>query len=367
MSPGPSILKWAEVDLDAIAFNIGQVQRAIGPDSRLLAVVKADAYGHGVGPVAVTALKSGSWGLAVSTLEEAIPLRGLCPPDRTLIMGGLSPDQASVAAELGCAVTCSTFELAAALERSASRRPIPVHLKVDTGMGRHGCRPDAAAALAKLIADSNHLRLAGVMTHFAQAEADGGFTQHQFEVFQAVIAGLGIDPGVRHACNSAAALRFPEMAMDVVRAGIALYGCEWQTLRPALALRSRLVQVKEIEAGGSVGYGRTWVAPGSTLVGLVPIGYADGVHRARSGKGWTLVGGKRAPLLGRVSMDTIAVDLTEVANPCIGDVVTLIGADGEEEISAEQVGAWSGTVSYEVVTSIGPRVERHYRKGGGYL
>jgi len=200
------------------------------------------------------------------------------------------------------------------------------------------------------------LRLAGTMTHFAAADVDAAFTRLQFARFERVLAGLGVDPGLRHCAGSAAALRHPEMALDAVRVGIAMYGCEWREARPALALRADVTRVHEVARGGSVGYGRTWVAPRASRVATVAIGYEDGVMRSRSGRGELVVGGRRTPLLGRVSMDAISVDVSEVEGVRPGDPATVIG----EGISAEEVAEWSGTISHEVFTALGRRVERRY-------
>jgi alanine racemase len=237
---------------------------------------------------------------------------------------------------------------------------VPVHLKIDTGMGRFGCTPEDAPGLARFIDQSPGLRLAGTWTHFACSDSDDAMTKAQFELFTDTIAALGVDPGMRHACNSMGAHNHPEFALDAVRSGIAIYGCEWPGAQPALALRSVVTHVKTVAAGDTVGYGATWKAPGNRRVATVAIGYADGVHRARSNRGDVLVRGRRAPLIGVVSMDAITLDVTDVPGVQVGDVATLIGADGDQRITAEEVAEWSGTISYEVLTSIGPRVERRY-------
>jgi alanine racemase len=225
-------------------------------------------------------------------------------------------------------------------------------------MGRLGCPLSEAGQLAGRLARSSRLRLAGVYTHLASAESDEAFTREQFDRFSRFLDALDVDPGLRHAANSAAALRYPEMGLDAVRCGIALYGCEWPDLRPALRLRATITQVKELQTGSSVGYGRTWVAARRARVATVSIGYEDGVLRSRSGRGEVVVGGRRAPLIGRVSMDQVTLDVTDVPEAKAGDMVTLIG-DG---ISAEQVAEWSGTISYEVLTALGGRVTRVYRE-----
>jgi alanine racemase len=278
--------------------------------------------------------------------------------DHVLVMGGITVDQARSAATGGWAIGVSTRELAAAL--GATDEVVPVHLKIDTGMGRFGLPPAGAPELARFIEDSAGLRLAGTWTHFASSESDDAMTRDQFTRFVDALATFDVDPGQRHACNSGGALRHPEFALDAVRCGIAIYGCEWPGTQPALALRSIVTHVKTVGAGATVGYGATWKAPDIRRVATVAIGYADGVHRARSNRGDVLVRGRRAPLVGVVSMDAITLDVTDVPGVQVGDVATLIGTDGAERITAEEVGEWSKTISYEVLTSIGPRVERRY-------
>ncbi len=323
-----------------------------------MAVVKANGYGHGAVQVARAAVRGGATWLAVATLDEARELTGLLHAERILVMGGLVPDQAPAAATSGFSIGVSSLEAARAL--GDSDEVVPVHLKIDTGMGRFGSAPDEAASVAGLIDQSAGLRLAGTWTHFASAGTDEAMTRGQFDRFLEAMGTLGIEPGLRHACNSAAALRYPDMALDAVRTGIALYGCEWPGASPALSLRSVVTHVKTISPGDTVGYGATWSASARSRVATVAIGYADGVFRARANRGHVLLRGRQAPLIGAVSMDAITVDVTGMPDVEVGDVVTLIGADGHERITAEEVAAWSGTISYEVLTAIGPRVKRRY-------
>ena len=338
--------------------NCDRILAHLPKGSRLLAVVKAGGYGHGDVPVAKAALEGGATGLAVATLEEAHALDGLISAQDVLVMGGLTPAQAHAAATGGWSIAVSSRELASAL--GESDEAVPVHLKIDTGMGRFGCAPEDAPGFARFIDEAQGLRLAGTWTHFASSDSDDAMTKAQFARFTAAIDAFDVDPGMRHACNSIGALRHPEFALDAVRCGIAIYGCEWPGTQPALSFRSVVTHVKTVEPGTTVGYGATWRAPEKRLVATVAIGYADGVHRARSNRGDVLVRGRRAPLIGVVSMDAITLDVTDVPEVQAGDVATLIGADGDERITAEEVGEWSGTISYEVLTSIGPRVERRY-------
>lgn len=338
--------------------NCARIAAHLPRGTHLIAVVKAGGYGHGATAVARAALDGGAGGLAVATLEEAHELSGLLPAEHVLVMGGLTPEQAPAAAASGCTIGVFSRELAEALDRADE--VVPVHLKIDTGMGRFGCAPDEAPALARLIDAASGLRLAGTWTHFASADSDDAMTRAQFDRFISALAAFDVDPGTRHACNSAGSLRHPEFALDAVRCGIAIYGCEWPGTRPALALRSVVTHVKTLEKGATVGYGATWKAARRSRVATVAIGYADGVFRARANRGEVLVRGRRAPLVGMVSMDAITVDVTDVPGVEVGDVATLIGRDGDQLITAEEVAGWSGTISYEVLTAIGPRVVRRY-------
>ncbi|MHB8589731.1 MAG: alanine racemase [Candidatus Dormibacteraceae bacterium] len=351
-------LRWANVSLGALSANCARILAHLPNGSRLFAVVKAGGYGHGAIPAATAALGGGATGLAVATLDEARELAALVSPEQILVMGGLTVEQAPAAAAGGWSIAVSTRELAAALGDTGE--VVPVHLKIDTGMGRFGCPPEEAPALARFIEQMPGLRLAGTWTHFACSDSDDAMTRRQFDLFTQTLKAFEVDPGLRHACNSMGAYHHPEFALDAVRCGIATYGCERPGTEPALALRSVVTHVKTVEAGATVGYGASWKAPGKTRVATVAIGYADGVHRARSNRGHVLVRGRFAPLIGVVSMDAITLDVTDVPGVRVGDVATLIGPDGGQRITAEEVGEWSGTISYEVLTSLGPRVERRY-------
>ncbi len=351
-------LRWADIHLKAIRANAARILEHLPQHTHLFAVVKANGYGHGALKAARAALDGGATRLAVSTLAEARELSGLVPAEHVLVMGGLAPAEAAAAAASGCAIGVSSLAMAEALNQTDE--VVPVHLKIDTGMGRFGCAPEDAPALAQFIEQSAALRLDGTWTHFASADTDAQMTRHQFELFAETLASLGADPGMRHACNSAGAHSFPEYALDAVRCGIALYGCEWPGMAQAMTLHSIITHLKTVETGATVGYGATWRARARSRIATVAIGYADGVHRARSNRGYALVRGRKAPLVGTVSMDAITLDVTDVEEVSVGDVVTLIGVDGEERITAEQVGRWSGSISYEMLTSLGPRVDRRY-------
>ena len=351
-------LRWAEVDLGAVSANCALILEHLPKGTQLFAVVKANGYGHGAVPAAHAALEGGATRLAVATLEEATQLRGLVDPEDILVMGGLLPSQAPAAAASGCSIGVSSREMVEALGRTAS--DVPVHLKIDTGMGRFGCAPDEAPGLAELITESKGMRVAGTWTHFAKSESDNKMTRRQLDVFLETISRFAVSPGTRHVSNSAGARRHPDFWLDAVRCGISIYGCEWPGTRPALALRAAITHLKTVPKGATIGYGSLWQAPATARVATAAIGYADGVHRARANRGEVLVRGRRVPLIGMVSMDAITVDVSDVPGVQVGDPVTLIGRDGDEVVTSEEVAEWSSTISYEVLTSIGPRVERRY-------
>jgi len=341
-----------------VSANAASILAHLPGASSLFAVVKANGYGHGAVQVARAALEGGATGLGVATLEEAQQLHGLVSDDRILVMGAVPPSLAPAAAASGFAITVSSMEIAKALDDHGT--VVPLHLKIDTGMGRFGCAPGEAASMARFIDQAPGLRLAGTLTHFASADSDEAMTRKQYERFIEALGTFDVDPGIRHACNTAGARRYPEFALDAVRCGIGLYGCEWPSQQPVLAFRAVVTQVKTVEVRDTVGYGATWRATARTPIAVVAAGYADGVHRARSNRGHVLVRGRRAPVIGVVSMDAMTIDVTEVPGVKVGDVVTLIGEDEDERITAEQVAEWSGTISWDVLTSLGPRVERRY-------
>jgi alanine racemase len=351
-------LRWAEVDLGAVSANCALILDHLPKGTQLFAVVKANGYGHGAVPVAHAALEGGATRLAVATLEEATQLRGLVDPEDILVMGGLLPSQAPAAAASGCSVGVSSREMVESLGAIGS--DVPVHLKIDTGMGRFGCAPEEAPGLAQLIDESSGTHLAGTWTHFAKSESDDEMTRRQLDLFVDTVSRFAVSPGVRHACNSAGARRHPDFGLDAVRCGISIYGCEWPGTQPALALRASITHLKTVQKGATIGYGSLWQAPAAARVATVAIGYADGVHRARANRGEVVVRGRRAPLIGMVSMDAITVDVSDVPGAQVGDAVTLIGRDGDEVITCEEVAEWSRTISYEVLTALGPRVERRY-------
>jgi alanine racemase len=358
----------ARINLGAIRHNVAALARAAGR-ARLCAVVKAGAYGHGAVPVARAALDAGAAQLGLAAVGEVEELRaaGIAAP--LFLWGPLAGEEWRRAAATGCELAVWTPEGVAAAASAGIER---VHLKLDTGMGRLGARPDAVAALAEAAATSP-VRVVGLMTHFATADEtsgeNAGFMVEQLVRFRAMLGPLRsrFPDAAVHAANSAATLRDPDSHFDMVRCGIAMYGCSpfgedpgAHDLEPAMSVLSYLASVKPILGRESVGYGRRWKAARGTWIGAVPIGYADGYPRAYANTAQVLVGGRRVPVVGMVSMDQITVDLGPEATDAVGEPVVLLGSQGGQRLTAEELGAWRDTINYEVTCAIGPRVRRVY-------
>jgi alanine racemase len=364
----------AVIDLGAVERNCRTLKRRAG-EAELCAVVKANGYGHGAAACAAAALRGGATRLAVAAAEEAAELRLHFPDAPLLVMGALTEDElgTALAARADVAVWREGFRQLCsrlAAERGQATR---VHVKLDSGMGRLGERdPEALVELARRCASDGNLELAGVWTHFATADEPGDdFLAEQLAAFRPVADAVReIAPRCTvHAANSAATLRDPETHFDMVRCGIAIYGLDpfhrdpaQHGLEPALELRSYVADVKRFERGASAGYGRTWRAPEETWVGVLPIGYGDGVRRGLSNNAEVLVGGHRYPLVGTVSMDNITIDLGPDNEVEPGAPAVLIGPQGSDRIFAEEVAARLGTINYEVTCGISQRVPREFRE-----
>lgn len=366
----------AIIDLDAISYNIRGVKEKVGPSVEVMAVVKANGYGHGALEVARTALEAGASWLGVALPEEGAELRiaGIKAP--ILVLGPTPPTQAALVSNHDLSQAITSWDQAEALSREArlSGKRIGVHLKLDTGMGRIGIPPDQVLNLATKVAKAPGLILEGAMTHFADADSkDKDWARAQLQRFLKGVDDLsseGIQIIYRHAANSAAILDLPESYLDMVRPGIMLYGYYPSQevsrsihLRPALALRTEVAFLKEVPPGTSISYGRTFITPRRTRVATLPIGYADGYSRLLSNSGMAIIRGQRVPVIGRVCMDMVMVDITEVSEARPGDEAILYGRQGGEEISVEEVAEKLGTISYEVVCSISQRVPRVYVRG----
>ncbi|HST68227.1 MAG TPA: alanine racemase [Solirubrobacterales bacterium] len=360
----------ARIDHDAIRANCARLKSELG-EAELCAVVKADGYGHGADGCANAALEGGATRLAVATAGEAEQIGRRFQHVPLLTMGALTAEEVDAALSAGSelAVWREDFRGLVADRARAHGHRARLHVKYDSGMGRLGNRdPEEVLALAKACADDPDLELAGVWTHFATAdELDSTYFDEQLDRFEEVAAAVKAEhpEATIHAANSAAVLRDQRSHYDMARCGVAIYGLDpFQRdpadhgLRPALALRSYVAEVKRFPAGASAGYGRRWKAPVDTWVGVIPLGYGDGVRRALTNNADVLVGGRRHPLVGTVSMDNITIDLgpdTEVER---GDEAVLIGRQGDEEILAEEIARRLDTINYEVTCAISPRVPR---------
>jgi alanine racemase len=370
----------ARVNVAAIERNVARLRDHLTADTALCAVVKADGYGHGAAQAAEAALAAGARQLAVATAGEAAELRASGIGASVLVMGAISGEELpeALAAEAEFVAWSEPFveELArAARARAIPTAPVRVHVKLDTGMGRLGTRDPAEAkrVAEQVVANQPKLALAGVMTHFATAGEDPAFVAAQLERFEPFVAELRERwPGlVVHAANSAATLTEPRSHFDLVRCGIAIYGCDPMNsdpakrgLEPALELTSYVAAVKRVQPGDSVGYGRQFVARAETSIATLPIGYADGIRRAYADNCDVLVRGRRYPLVGAVSMDNITLDLGSDTSVAVGDTATIIGADGADRQTAEQLAHRIATINYEVVCGISGRVPRLYHRDG---
>jgi alanine racemase len=361
----------ARIDLGAIERNCARLRGLLHGGADLCAVVKADGYGHGAVWAAKAALDGGATWLAVATAAEAEDLRRHGLAGRILVMGALTREELRAALEADADVVAwdEDFARAAATHAPPGARPPRLHVKLDTGMGRLGTAdPEEARAVAELVASDDRLEFAGVMTHFATADEPGDdHFPAQLERFTAFAAEVKERHPklIAHAANSAATFREPASHFDLVRCGIAIYGLDpfhqdpgERGLEPALSLETWVGAVKRFEPGDSAGYGRTWKASEPTRVATLPIGYGDGWRRALSNNCDVLIGGRRHPLVGTISMDNVTVNLGADSDAKPGDPAILIGAQGDERILCEEVAQRLGTINYEVTTGLLPRVRR---------
>jgi alanine racemase len=365
----------ARIDLEALAHNVRLAVRLAGPERRVLAVVKADAYGHGAVRAARAALAAGATKLGVATPAEVRSLRAAGVDAPVLLLSEVDPSRAEEMTRLGCSLTLYTLAFAEALERAAQRsgRRVLVHLKVDTGMGRVGIAPADALPFVARLRDYPHLVLDGVMSHPSEAERPSSpVTARQLAAFRAVCEAVEtIAPGLRwrHIANSAL-LMLGEPYGNLARPGIMLYGAapapdlpHAGDLRPVLCLATAVAFLKRVPAGTPLSYGGTFVTRRESLIATLPVGYADGYRRACSNRADVLVRGRRAPVVGTVCMDLCLADVTGIPGVAVGDEVILIGGQGGERITADELAAHAGTISYEVFCGIGPRVPRVHSGG----
>ena len=368
---------WAEIDLDNLAFNYRSVRKFIGAEVKCMAVVTADAYGHGSVRCAQRLTREGVDWLAVATFEEGAELRDAGIRTSILVLGGLWPEQENAFLDLDLTPTVFRIDQAEVVNRAATARDMraSVHVKIDTGMGRIGFQAKSIDEVAARLASLKSVEVEGLMTHFAVADELGNeFTGHQMAKFAEAVETLrrhGIAPAFTDLANSPGAVAHPASRADMVRLGGVLYGLagdvlprgiEVPELRPVMSLHSRIALVKTIARGESVGYGRTFKANRDSIIATVPIGYHDGLSRSLSNKGKMIVNGTLAPVVGRISMDWTTIDVTDVPAASVGDLVTIIGTQNDVSITAEEMAAERSTISYEVTCGIGGRVPRIFRE-----
>ncbi|MGD9175203.1 MAG: alanine racemase [Desulfobacterales bacterium] len=377
---------WAEIDLEAIAHNVRELRRITQPQARLMAVVKANGYGHGAIEVSRCALQNGASILGVARIEEGIQIRkaGITVP--ILVFGYTRPHRAGDLLKYD--LTQSVYSVATAWELSEAAvslaAKIKVHLKVDTGMGRLGLLPQNfhsdnpvkinsdTVTETLTIADLDGLELEGIFTHFASADsADKTYAKYQLDLFLNYLKHLqkaGLCPSLTHAANSGAVMDMPRSHLDIVRPGIAIYGLfpsnevdrQRISLKSAMALKSQIIQLKKVPAGFNISYGSTYTTRQPTTIATVPIGYADGLNRLLSSRGQMLVGGQRVPIVGRVCMDLTMLDVGNVKDVQAGDEVVVFGQQGNETLTVDEMAETLNTINYEIVTGISARVPRVY-------
>lgn len=369
---------FAKIDLDAVRNNLEEIHSAIQPETKVIAVIKTDGYGHGAVPIArdVEELPY-LWGFAVATSQEGIVLRrhGIRKP--ILILGRSFAEEYEQIIEWDLQPAVCSYEAAEQLSRIAKskNKALQLHIKIDTGMSRIGYQvTEQSADEIRRMYQLEHIAIEGIFTHFAKAdETDKSHTVKQMELFQKMISLLeerGIDIPLKHCSNSAGIMDLPQMNLDAVRAGIILYGLmpsdevnkESLKLKPVLELKSRISYIKTLEPGRTISYGGTYEVTHRQRIATIPVGYGDGYPRSLSNKGYVLIHGQRAAICGRVCMDQFMVDVTDIPEAEEGDTVTLIGIDGDEELTMENLGDLSGRFNYEFACDLGKRIPRLFYK-----
>jgi len=364
---------WIEINLSALADNIHNLKSVLSPHQQIIAVIKANAYGHGALPVARVALEAGATRLAVALVEEALELRedGCRAP--IMVLSATPREAAPLLVEQEIEAPLTDREGAETLAAAGRHlgRPAKVHIKVDTGMHRLGVRAEEIAAFCEHLRRLPGLEIVGIFTHFSSSQIDPEFTMRQLALFKQAVAEaervLGYRIPLRHVCNSGATVRYPEAWMDAVRPGALLYGIPrdrgglyMPEMRPVLALKAKLAVIKPLYRGESVGYDRTWVAPQDTRIGLLPLGYGDGYDRLLSNRASVLVHGKRCRVVGRICMDTTIIDLTSAPSAQVGDTAVLIGEQERQRVEVHEIAALCNTVVQEIVSRFSGRLPRVY-------
>jgi alanine racemase len=375
----PDRLTVALIDLKQYKQNLATIRKKLPAGTQIMAVVKANAYGHGIVKIAQAAAAAGAAYAGVVSLGELKAIRQSGNKMPVLILNYLDAASVSEAVKQDASITIMDRPVIDAAQAAAEQqsKQVKIHLKLDTGMHRAGCDPADLLGLARAVVDAPNLELEGIFTHFAESEAtDPAFTRQQLAMLrQAVteIKAAGIEPPLIHAANSAAAIALPETHLNMVRVGLAGYGYNpfdpghdqyevaQQDFKPILSLATQLVFVRNIAPGESVGYNRRWVAERPSTVGLLPVGYGDGWRRSPQNAGQVLVGGQVVPIIGSVAMDQTIIDLTDTEGVKVGDAVVLIGQQGEHALTVDDVAAAYGTINYEVVTALSDRISRVYK------
>jgi len=380
-------LTWAEIDLEALSHNYRELRRLTSPSATIMAVVKADGYGHGAVQVSRVALANGAQLLAVARLDEAIQLREAGIKAPVLLFGQCLPAYVDTLTSLNIWASINSFESAQALSSEAVRcnQTVCGHIKVDTGMGRLGVMADEIALsdtaggqkkealdTIQAITSLQKIKIEGIFTHFANADSkDKTHAICQLAIFNKLLDALnkrGIEFKFRHTANSAATIELPDSHLDLVRPGISQYGL-WPSpaidrslidLKPAMAIKSRIIQIKDVGSGFKVSYGSTHTTSAATRIATIPIGYADGYDRILSSQGHMLVRGKRAPIIGRVCMDLTMLDVGHIPEASLNDEVIILGKQGSEAISADEIAERVGSINYEIVSSLTARVPKVY-------
>lgn len=364
---------WAEINLDAVAHNVQTAKANLKPATRLCAVVKADAYGHGAVRVAQEAARNGADFFAVALLQEAVQLRDAGIDLPILVLGAMLPEVAELVVRYDISHAVFDEERLYALNEAALKlhTKAKIHIKIDTGMHRIGIPPEEAGSFARLAASLPGIYIEGVFSHFATADADDKqYAAYQFRRFQkalSLIRAGGIHIPIRHIANSAALTELQEYQLDMVRQGITLYGLHpahmidcYKDFEPVMTVKTQVAYLKTLPAGETIGYGRTYTLQRTSRVATVPIGYADGVSRRLSNRGYMLINGEKAPIIGKVCMDQIMLDVTDIPDVKIGDEVIVFGG---RALPMELVAEWADTICYEIVCAVSPRVPREYVRG----
>lgn len=368
---------WAETDLENLAYNFRSIRRFVGEEVLFMAVVKADAYGHGAVACARRLEREGVDWFGVALPEEGVELRNAGIRKLILSLGGFWPGQERLLLDNQITPVIFHPEKARLFDAEAASRGTvaDIHVKIDTGMGRVGLRPEEVAGFIEGLRECRHLRVAGLMTHFAAADdlGEADFTHRQIALFdeaRARFADAGFRPAYFDLANSPGAVVYPESRANLVRIGGILYGLgddvlpsgvERPDIRPVLSLKTRIAHLKRVPSGESLGYSRTFVTRRDSMIATLPIGYRDGLPRSVSNRSFVLVRGRRAPLVGRVSMDWTIIDVTDIPDARIGDETVIIGESGYERRTAEDLAREAGTISYEITCGISGRVVRKFR------